>query len=143
MLLGFGPRGGGVWVGGGEQLRVGPGEEGGNADSPYPTPLHPLCGRPCSPSEMLHARAHFIIIIGGGGRAIWAGSSFCLANGPCVLLLVWSPHLRPWGRTNTRCAPKEKALREAARREASQPILLFGEAAQAGPGGGVGWVQLG
>ena len=130
-----------MWVGGGEQLRVVPGEEVGNADSPYPTPLHPLCGRPCSPSEC-YMLGHILLLLGGGG-VIWAGSSFCLAHGRCALLLVWSPHLRPWGRTNTRCAPKDKALREAARREASQPILLFGEAAQAGPGGGVGWVQLG
>ena len=95
-----------MWVGGGEQLRVVPGEEVGNADSPYPTPLHPLCGRPCSPSEC-YMLGHILLLLGGGG-VIWAGSSFCIAHGRCALLLVWSPHLRPWGRTNTPCAPEGK-----------------------------------
>lgn len=38
VLPDSGPRGGGVWVGGGEQLRAVPGEEVGTAASPSPLP---------------------------------------------------------------------------------------------------------
>lgn len=77
VLLDFGPRGGGVRVGGGGQLRAAPSRVG-TADSPPPPTNRPSTDhsppawpRPCCPSTELHARAHFIVFGGGGlGREL-------------------------------------------------------------------------
>lgn len=80
MLLDFGPRGKRVRVGGGGQLQAVLRESArilqgwrmptGPTPPPPQLSLHPLGRRPCSLSEKLQARAHFIVISFGGGGGL-------------------------------------------------------------------------